>query len=436
MTLGAQFLKAVLNRGASMALRDVDESLFLESDQNEIGLYRFMRIHTAQYGQLPTADAIAQAGFTLPLRAGDDIQYYIDQLRERRKFNLVSNAHNEWFDHLKNKRMTDVREGLRTMLHQLDTVQSPNQYSDMAREVAAVYADYQDYKWSPDLLRGVTSGWPTCDAKTMGFQGGDLIVIVGRPGMGKSYILQESAFWANLSGKSSMIMSMEMSVKQLGLRWLARKSGVNPMYIRQGQVSTWSEGRMREAIQDIQHRCPPVYLESGDMDKSIDGVEDMFLRHTPDIIYLDSAYLFSPSGKKQGYISRWEAITSVINDLKKLALRLNRAIVITVQFNRNVKSSGYKEMDMSDIGDSDAIPRNASVILGVRKHKPPYQDTKRYIQMMKNRDGDVSDFATLFQFAPVCFEECPITEDEDDDEEEESNVTRRRGAGPDLSHMR
>lgn len=433
MTLGLQFLKCVLNNGASLALRDVDESLFLE-DQNEVGLYRFMRIHLSTYGQLPSTDAIAQAGFTLPIRAGDNVQYYIDELRNRRKYNLISSAHSTWFDHLVARRMDEVRSGLHSMLHDFDSVQSPNQYSDMSREVANVYNEYLDFKWSSDLLRGVTSGWPTCDLATLGFQGGDLVVIVGRPGMGKSYLLLESAFWANVSGRSSMIMSMEMSVKQLALRWLARKSGVNPLYIRRAEVSTWSEGRMIEAMQDIQNNCPPVYLESGDMDKSIDGVEDMFMRHTPDIIYLDSAYLFSPAGRNKGFISRWEAITSVINDLKKLALRLNRAIVITVQFNRNVKSSGFKEMDMSDIGDSDAIPRNASVILGVRKHKPPYHDIKRYIQMMKNRDGDVRDFATNFSFAPVNFEECPITEDEG--EEEDDSPVRRRGTGPDLSYMR
>lgn len=433
MTLGSQFLKAVIAQRATQALGDVDESLFLPDDPNELALYQFLRLHVRTYGQVPTADACAQHGFTLPLRAGDNIAYYIEELRTRRKFNIATALHKELFDHLKERRMADVRAVAHRMLHEIDSVQAPNQYSDMSREVANVYAEYEEYRWSSDTLRGITSGWPSCDAATLGFQGGDLVVIVGRPGMGKSYLLIESAHAANLAGKSSMIMSMEMSVKQLAMRWLARRSGVNPHYIRQAELSTWSEGRLREAIQDIQNNCPPVYMESGDMEKSIDGVEDMFNRHTPDIIYLDSAYLFSPSGKKQGFISRWEAITSVINDLKKLALRLNRAIVITVQFNRNVKSSGYKEMDMSDIGDSDAIPRNASVILGVRKHKPPFHNSRRYIQMMKNRDGDVRDFGTLFQFAPVCFEECLIEEDEDEDEDEPA---QRRHTGPDLSHMR
>lgn len=434
MSLGAQFLKSVITSGSANALSDVDDSLFIESDANELPAYLMIKQHLSMYGSLPTADALAQYGIVLPFRAGDDLQYYIHELRERRKYNLVANSHEDFFEHLKNRRMADVRNSLVGMLQGLDQVQSPHQYSDMGLEVGRAWDDYNVFKWAGTDLRGITSGWPTCDQKTLGFQGGDLIVLVGRPGMGKSYLLMESAYWANLSGHSSMIMSMEMSVQQLALRWLARNSGINPSSIRKGEVSTWGEGQMREAVQEIQRNRARVYLEAGDMEKSIDGVEDMFMRHTPDIIYLDSAYLFSPSGRKQGFVSRWEAITSVINDLKKLALKLNRAIVITVQFNRNVKSSGYKEMDMSDIGDSDAIPRNASVILGVRNHKPPFNHVRKYIQMMKNRDGDVGDFATLFSFAPVCFEECAI--EENDDEDDEERPTRRRAAGPDLSYMR
>ena len=432
-SLGFQFLKSIVNNGSTNALSDVNESMFLsDPNDNELDAFLFAKDHLNRYNAIPSADAFLQAGFPLPNRAGDTVDFYIDSLKTRKTYNSVNAIVPEFIEKMGKRKMGEVREIAQRMLTEIDANNSPNAYSDMAREVGAVWADYQAYKWSGDGLRGITTGWASCDRQTLGAQPGDLIVIVGRPGMGKSYLLIESAHAANLMGRSSMIMSMEMTVKQLALRWLARRSGVNPLFIREGQISTWSEGRLLEAMQDIQHNSPPVFMEAGDMDKSVDAVEMMFRKHTPDIIYLDSAYLFSPSGRKQGFVSRWEAITSVINDLKKLALRLNRAIVITVQFNRNVKSSQSKEMDMADIGDSDAIPRNASIILGVRKHKEQIHSDKRYIQMMKNRDGENTDFSTLFQFAPVCFEECPHIGEMDDDETE----TTARTNNLDLSYMR
>lgn len=435
MGLGSQFIKSIITSGSGNALLDMNESFFTE-DEGELPLYAYVRDHLNRYGTLPSTEAVAQAGHTLPFRAGDNVQYYIDQLRVRKQFNGVNSLNMEFIEKMKERKMLDVRNVVQRMMEVIDEGGSPNAYSNMVTEVGGVYEDYMAYRWSGNTLRGITTGWETCDQETLGFQPGDLAVIVGRPGMGKSYKLIESAYQANSTGRSAMIMSMEMTVKQIGMRWLARKSGVNPLAIRKGQVSTWGEGRMREAVQEIQRGQAPIYLEAGDMEKSIDAVEAMFLKHMPDIIYLDSAYLFSPAARHKGFISRWETITSVINDLKKMALRLNRAIVITVQFNRNVKTNGFKELDMGDIGDSDAIPRNASIILGMRKHKPPFQTTRRHIQMMKNRDGGTVDYGMLFEFSPVCFEECELPHEDEEEEENPDEPRSTRRGRLDLSYMR
>ena len=95
----------------------------------------------------------------------------------------------------------------------------------------------------------MTLGWPTLDAATNGAMGGELVVIAGRPGMGKTYALIEMAHAAWLSGKSILFASMEMGLMQIARRWMGRLLGVNPNFIRAGQVSDWMAGAMAGAAE-------------------------------------------------------------------------------------------------------------------------------------------------------------------------------------------
>ena len=175
-------------------------------------------------------------------------------------------------------------------------------------------------------------------------------------------------------------------------------------------------------VADLLRNSPtPVHLLAGNMKKSVRAIETMVLETNPQALYIDAAYLLSPAGRKQGYVSKWETISEVVGELKVLALEYNIPVVISVQFNRGVRSNSTalrKSLDMGDIAGSDSIPQDASVVLGIRKGRPPMDRVTRIIEVMKNREGETPVFATSFTFSPVNMEEIPLVDADPDSVEE------------------
>ena len=145
-----------------------------------------------------------------------------------------------------------------------------------------------------------------------------------------------------------------------------------------------------------------MYLESGDATRSVDGIESAIQQFSPEALYVDAAYLLSPAGAKNGYVSRWEQLSEVIRELKALAMQYNIPIFISVQFNRNQKDSGgTAALDLGDIAGTDSIPQDATIVIGLRRALEPYTQTRRRVELMKNREGDPVEFMTHYLFEPV-----------------------------------
>jgi replicative DNA helicase len=162
---------------------------------------------------------------------------------------------------------------------------------------------------------------------------------------------------------------------------------------------------MEKAQEIAQERPNHAYFLSGDFSQRVGQVERMLNEYELDAIYIDAAYLLTPEGQKRGTISRWEQIADVIKELKRLALKYNKPVIISVQMNRNVKKSTTRTLDSSDIGGSDSIPQDASILLGLRQGPAPFERTRRCIDLFKNRDGEESTIQINYQFNPVNLDE-------------------------------
>lgn len=420
MSCGKNFLRVVLDQRDGSYIRKVTEDLFQE---DEIEGYRWVRNHLDRYGALPTVIEAEEAGIQLSApRRSSSPSHYIDQLKKRYAYSKVNERHPRLVEAMRGRDTDSVITVLSEMLQEARRATGGVSYSTMADQYDSVTAEYFEAKTRVGL-RGVTTGWETLDTVSNGLMGGDLVVIAGRPSMGKSWLIMQMAYAACLSGERIAFCSMEMSLKQIARRWLGMSTGINPNLIRSGEVGTYSEERMLLEIEAQRHRHP-IHLMAGDMAKSVAAVEGMILEFQPTVCYIDAAYLLSPSGKKNGYISRWELITEVIRELKSMSIRHDIPVVITVQFNRNQKSKSKADLDLGDIAGSDAIPQDASIVLGARMGPIPNESSQRIVEVMKNREGDTPRFATAFSFSPVRMNEIPLLEEGDSlpEEDHESYV--------------
>jgi len=147
-----------------------------------------------------------------------------------------------------------------------------------------------------------------------------------------------------------------------------------------------------------------LHLISGDFRKSVSDIERIAYQTNPDIVYLDAGYLLVPEKKSFTNKSRRELIADVIEGLKAVARNLNIPIVVTVQFNRNVKENMKQDLTLESIGETDVIGQIASVVLGIRKGREGAETVERRLELIKNRDGiDGKKFLVNFGFEPVDF---------------------------------
>lgn len=213
-----------------------------------------------------------------------------------------------------------------------------------------------------EAITGVPSGFQDLDNLTTGFQKGDLIIIGGRPSMGKT------AFSLNIAQKVGVelkepvaIFSLEMSTRQLVIRMLCSEGMVDSNKVRKGFVSkedwhklTSAAGRLTEA---------PIFID----DSSDINVLEMRakarrlkMEHGLSLVVVD--YLQLMRGRAS-YERREQEISDISRSLKALAKELDVPVVGLSQLNRGVELRTDKRPTLADLRESGAIEQDADVIL-------------------------------------------------------------------------
>lgn len=242
---------------------------------------------------------------------------------------------------------------------------------------------------------GLRTGISEIDRITGGFQAGDLVILAGRPGMGKSALALSICRNIVVEGKKPMLFSLEMSTEQLVNRFVVMKTGIpyediiHPERLDHGQMLS---------VED-------AYVTTGDMDIVIDDNASMTInkirarcltyaqRHPLDIIVVDYMQLMSSderSGNREGEISK------LSRGLKVLAKELKVPVLALSQLNRNAESRADKRPMLSDLRESGAIEQDADIVLFT--YRPSYyfkQDAMgeeidkelAEIDIAKNRNG-------------------------------------------------
>lgn len=400
MSLGLQFIQSLLASGNPSPLRDVREDFFVKS---EVEAFRFVKRHLARHNVLPDADTLLEHGIRVS-RAVEPPSYYSSKLRERYVYNLIAGKNPDLIKAMKSKDTGAALRIIRELASLGGHVLEPDSFSTLQLEATELMADYLRIKESGEPELGIPFGWPTLDHMTLGMQGGDLVVLAGRPNVGKSWVLLAMAYNAWCAGASIGILSMEMTKKQIVRRFVSLITRANPNLIRQGQLSTWAEELLRGTVRGLKRR-PPVYVNSTDMKhKSTLLVEKLFSEHCPDLLLIDSAYRLTPQDAR-GNMSGWERQSQMVGELKQNAIHFDRPIVAVNQYNRSVKSKGGSAAELGTSAGTDSWEQDSSMFIGVRFGPAPFEESSRILDLTKDREGPLGSFRINFGFDPLDFSE-------------------------------
>ncbi|MGW8271972.1 MAG: replicative DNA helicase, partial [Thermodesulfovibrionales bacterium] len=211
-------------------------------------------------------------------------------------------------------------------------------------------------------ITGVPSGFKDLDELTTGFQPGDLIIIGGRPSMGKTAFGLNIAQHVALNAKMPVaIFSLEMSKKQLAIRMLCSEARVDSNKVRKGFIAkedwaglTSAAGRLGEA---------PIFID----DSSNTSVLEMRAKarrlkkeHGLGLVLIDYLQLMRGRG---GFERREQEISDISRSLKALAKELEVPVIALSQLNRGVELRKPPIPNLADLRESGAIEQDADVII-------------------------------------------------------------------------
>ena len=233
-------------------------------------------------------------------------------------------------------------------------------------------------------LSGTATGLRDLDTKMGGLQRSDLIIVAGRPGMGKTALATNIAYnvakahraevqadgtMKSINGGIVGFFSCEMSAEQLATRILAEQTGVSSSLIRRGGISQSEFDKIRDYTIELQH-LPLFVDETGGLSISQLTARARRLKRQKglDVIVVDYIQLLQGSGKR-GNDNRVQEVTEITTSLKALAKELNIPVIALSQLSRQVESRDDKHPQLSDLRESGSIEQDADVVLFVYREE-------------------------------------------------------------------
>src|ERR1700759_5371225 len=233
-------------------------------------------------------------------------------------------------------------------------------------------------------LSGIATGLRDLDIKMGGLQPSDLIIVAGRPGMGKTALgtniaynvakahrseVQVDGTMKSVNGGIVGFFSCEMSAEQLATRILAEQTSIASSLIRRGGIPEADFEKIRDY--SIKLQSLPLYVdETGGLSISQLTARARRLKRQKglDVIVVDYIQLLQGSGKR-GNDNRVQEVTEITTSLKALAKELNVPVVALSQLSRQVESRDDKHPQLSDLRESGSIEQDADVVLFVYREE-------------------------------------------------------------------
>jgi replicative DNA helicase len=250
-------------------------------------------------------------------------------------------------------------------------------------------------------LSGVATGLRDLDRQMGGLQPSDLIILAGRPGMGKSSLATNIGYniakvWEggvradgqveSVNGGIVGFFSLEMSAEQLATRILAEQTEIASYKIRRGEISASDFDRIADASREME-RIPFYIDETGGLSIAQLAARARRLKRQRglDLLIIDYIQLLQGSSRK-AQEGRVQEVTEITTNLKALAKELNIPILALSQLSRAVESRDDKRPQLSDLRESGSIEQDADVVMFVFReeyyirNKEPQVGTEEHIK--------------------------------------------------------
>lgn len=259
------------------------------------------------------------------------------------------------------------------------------------------------------MLTGVPTGLTKFDELTCGLQPSELIVLAGRPGMGKSALALNIAEHAAVESKIPVVIfSLEMSREQVGLRLLCSRARINSHNLRRGMIARHDTPRLVTAAGILSEA--PIFVDDSPALSVLElraKARRLKSEQKVGLVVVDYLQLMRSGRQIRAGDNREQEISEISRSLKSLAKELNIPVVALSQLNRMVEQRKDKKPILADLRESGAIEQDADLIAFIYRdevYNPAPDNPKRGIAEIiigKQRNGPVGipfDVAFLSEY--------------------------------------
>ncbi len=236
-------------------------------------------------------------------------------------------------------------------------------------------------------LTGVTTGFYELDDLTTGLQKSDLVIVAGRPSMGKTAFMLNMALSAAFKGSTICIFSLEMSREQLVMRMLCSKAGVDMQNVKTGRLSDSELLQISNTLDPLSK--VNIYIDdTGGVNVTEIRSKCRRLKSSRglDMVVIDYLQLMQTSGKSENRVTE---IAEVTRSLKILARELNVPVVLGSQLSRGPENRPDHRPHMADLRESGSIEQDADMVMMLFRPAvyDETADNTAEIILAKNRNG-------------------------------------------------
>jgi replicative DNA helicase len=252
---------------------------------------------------------------------------------------------------------------------------------------------------NPRGLAGLPTGFTHFDHMTTGLHPGDLVIVAGRPSMGKtSFAMNVAEHAALMERKPVAVFSMEMSAEQLAFRVLSSFGRIDQQRLRTGELDDLEMSRLISQAGLIAEA--PLYIDETGALSPLElraRARRMKARHNIQLLVVDYLQLMQVPGSKE---NRTNEISEISRSLKGLAKELNVPIIALSQLNRSLEQRDNKRPRMADLRESGSIEQDADVIVFIYRDEVYNKETPdkgvAEIIIGKQRNGPIGTVKTAF----------------------------------------
>ena len=331
--------------------------------------------------------------------------------------NLISLSHNiakEAYDD--NQDISDILETVEQSMFKITQNQLKGGFKQINPVIVSALDDLEEKRNKGGTVTGVPSGLLDLDEKTSGFQKGDLIIIAGRPSMGKTALALSMIRNAALEADEGVGMfSLEMGNQQLAMRLLCAEARVNMHFVRTGKLPSKLWKNLGIAAGDLEEA--PIYLD----DTPAITVRELRAKARrlvaeKQISMIVVDYLQLMQGPR-GVENRQQEISVISRSLKALAKEIDVPVVALSQLSRAVEQRQDRQPQLSDLRESGAIEQDADVVIFLYRpwvySQEDDDEGKAKIIIAKQRNGPTGSIDATFisqyaRFENLSKEETPF----------------------------